>query len=237
MPSLKACSIFFLELTKVYPSLYRFPSSATSLKILWLHSCRTGDVNRLCQFLTSFRSLSIVTITWDLGHPLGGRDLPHLQFNRSKCSLRTLALSLEHNLPALLKTFIKARPFVSHLRHLIVSYGNCLRTSNSLQDITELLEHCSESLEEVTVIWGYCSQYPIDSLSCFDHSLRSKVPEKERKLFPDKVGCLDDILSRDMFRSFRKLRIRAEVTPIGFPKLKERKVDIDFSGKKDSIPY
>lgn len=71
----------------------------------------------------------------------------------------------------------------------------------------------------------------------FDPSPNSKVPEKESKLFTDEIGCLDDILSRDMFRSFRKLRIRAEVTPIGFPKLNERKVDVDFSGKKDLIPY
>ncbi|KAK7683236.1 hypothetical protein QCA50_013498 [Cerrena zonata] len=239
MPNLKQCSISTLDLATVHPSLYRFPSSATSLQILWLDSCKTGDVNHLCRFLTSFRSLYIVTIAWNLGegNALGGRDLPHLHFNRSKCSLRTLALPLEHNLPALLKTFIKARPFVSHLRHLIVAYTAGFISFISFQDITELLEHCCESLEEVTVIWGHWGQHPLYSLSSFYPSLNLKVPEKYINLFADMVRCLDDILSGERFRSFRKLRIRAEMKPIVFPKLNERKVDVDFSGKEDSISF
>lgn len=68
-------------------------------------------------------------------------------------------------------------------------------------------------------------------------TMYSDVSKQDKKLFTDTVGCLDAILSRDMFRSFRKLRIRAEAIPIGFPMLNERKVDVDFSGEEDSIPY
>ncbi|KAK7683232.1 hypothetical protein QCA50_013494 [Cerrena zonata] len=243
MPSLKACSISSLNLAEVHPSLYRFPSSATSLQILWLDFCLTGDANQLCRFLTSFRSLAIVVVTWSQRKRLrrkkaptfGGRDLPHLQFNRSKCSLQTLALTLGRNLPALLKTFIKARPFVSHLRHLILAYPPGIRSS--LQDITELLEHCSQSLEEVTVILGSWLNYLEIVVSSLCTHLGLNASEEEIRLFSDMVKCLDDTLSQEMFRAFRKLRIRARVNPIEFPKLKERKVDIDFSDKDDSISY
>ncbi|KAK7684207.1 hypothetical protein QCA50_012531 [Cerrena zonata] len=237
MPSLKVCSISSLNLAKVHPSLYRFPSSATSLQTLWLHACKTRDVNQLCRFLTSFRSLSIVAITWllDNDNTLSGRDLPHLQFNCSKCSLQTLALPLQHNLSALLKTFIKARPFVSHLRHLILKYPPGIRSS--LRDLTELLEHCSQSLEEVTVILGEWLNYLDIVVSSLCIYLGLNPSEEEIRLFSDMVKCLDDTLSQEMFHTFRKLRIRAKVNPIVFPKLKEQKVDIDFSDKNDSISY
>ncbi|KAK7683225.1 hypothetical protein QCA50_013487 [Cerrena zonata] len=240
MPNLKQCYISYLDLKTEHPSLSRFPSSATSLQKLELMYCNTGDVNQLCRFLTSFRSLSIVVITWPLDPAFRGHDLPHLQFNRSKCSLRTLALGFTPNLSPLLKSFIKARPFISHLRHLIVPCERFTTASSSLQDTTELLEHCSQSLEEVTVIVGHVVMAKFDSLSSFSFSLEPQLSVTERKLFTDDVGCLDEILSGEMFRSFRKLRIRADIvtpTELPFPKLKERKVDVDVSDKDDPIPF
>ncbi|KAK7684209.1 hypothetical protein QCA50_012533 [Cerrena zonata] len=242
MPRLQKCNISRLDLTIAHPSLYRFPSSTPLLHLLCLDYYTTEKANQLCRFLTSFRSLSILTITQSLPtiHPIRGH-FPHLQFNRSKCALRTLALVLEGkpNLSTLLESFIKAPPFVSHLRHLIVAYSSELTPSPSFEvrDITELLEHCSQSLEEVTVIVGHIRMVPCTNLSSCSHFLDPKVLEKDRKRFTDEVGCLDDIFSRERFRSFHKFRIRAKVEPFELPKLKERKVNVDFGDNEDPIPW
>ncbi|KAK7684203.1 hypothetical protein QCA50_012527 [Cerrena zonata] len=228
MPSLKRCCISGLDLKEEHPSLSRFPSSATSVQSLELYRCKTGDVNQLCRFLTSFRSLSIVLLTWSLEKALGGHDLPHLQFNRSKCSLRTLALVFTPGISALLKSFLKARPFVSHLRHLIISYSSPMIPSFPLRGITELLQHCSQSLEEVTVTLGFSWTEIHQSVSSFRILSNQPVPDTETSPLADEIECLDDILSGEMFRSFRKLHIKAlEMGHIEFPKLKERNVDVD----------
>ncbi|KAK7683239.1 hypothetical protein QCA50_013501 [Cerrena zonata] len=235
MPYLQWCKISGLDLSRVHLALYRFPSSATSLQILYLDVCKTRNLNQLCRFLTSFRSLSIVIIEFSLDNPLSGPNLPHLQFNRSKCPLQILALELKPNLSTLLKYFIKSPPFVSHLRHLIIAYSDRPMSPHPLQDITELLEHCSQSLEEVTVICGAWRVY-------FEYSLFSILPQAhpyyilQGEHSTDNVGFLDDILSDERFCSLRKLRIRVKMEPIEFPKLRERGVDIDLSDKKDSIP-
>lgn len=57
VPSMQLCSIVFLDLQIVHPTLYRFPSSTTSLRILQLILCKTRDVNQLCRFLTSYPCL------------------------------------------------------------------------------------------------------------------------------------------------------------------------------------
>jgi hypothetical protein len=80
----------------------------------------------------------------------------------------------------------------------------------------------------------------LQSLASFSFSLEPQLSVTERKLFTDDVGCLDEILSGEMFQSFRKLRIRADIvtpTELPFPKLKERKVDVDVSDKDDPIPF
>ncbi|KAK7684214.1 hypothetical protein QCA50_012538 [Cerrena zonata] len=204
----------------------------TSLRILQLDFCRTGDINQLCRFLTSFRSLSILSLKCDSIATFHGRDLPHLQFNRSKSSLKILAVEFVPNLSALLNSFIKASPFVFHLRHLVISCGYYKISSTALQDITALLQHCSQSLEEVTVHLGSFSVKSYTSLSSFELYLYEReVSDREKKLFSDDIRPLDDILSGEMFRSFRKLRIRAHLLePIEFSKLKARKVEVYIDG-------
>ncbi|KAK7683247.1 hypothetical protein QCA50_013509 [Cerrena zonata] len=236
MRNLTRCSISRLDLKTEHSSLFKFPSSATSLRILELYSCKTEDVNQLCRFLTSFRSLSILVIRWSLGKTLGGHDLPHIQFNRSKCSLRTLVLAFTPNLSALLRSFIKAHPFVSHLKHLIISYSSDMISSFSLRDITELLRHCSQSLEELTVGSNMIQRFEYSSLLALIPLRLMSGTESDR--LSDDLGYLDDILSGETFRSFRKLRIRIRESitkPNAFPKLKERNVDVDISDQPERI--
>ncbi|KAK7684198.1 hypothetical protein QCA50_012522 [Cerrena zonata] len=157
MSNLKQCAIDHLSSDMTHSSLYsKFPSSATSLRRLVLDSCKIEDVNQLCRFLTSFRSLSILILSWY--HRTNGTNdsgYSHLQFNRSKCSLQTLAIGFIPNISMLLRSLIKARPFVTHLKHLIFSYHHDHHISPSpVRRIAELLQHCSHSLEEITIILG-----------------------------------------------------------------------------------
>ncbi|KAK7683250.1 hypothetical protein QCA50_013512 [Cerrena zonata] len=233
MPSLKQCRISSLDLKTAHSSLFRFPTSATSLHLLDLYECKTGDVNQLCRFLTSFRSLSTLALLWDNSTIFYDHSLSHLQFNRSKSSLQTLAIQLIPNISLLLKSFIKARSFVTHLKHFIIS-GDVL--PNPFQEITELLQHCSQSLEEATLILGGFQIEPYGSLSSLTlHIGAWKGSVKEENLFGD-VRRLDDLLSGEMFRSFRKLRIKVVgMYLIEFPKLKARKVEVEISEEDEWI--
>lgn len=157
MRNLQRCVIGYLDLETVHPSMYRFASSATSLRTLELGYCNTEDANHLCRFLTSFRSLSTLILSWSISVFLheDEYDLPHPQFNRSKHSLQSLAIEGIPTISVLLKSFIKARPFVTYLRHFIFSWHYSYDETPSLShEITGLLRHCSQSLEEVTMILG-----------------------------------------------------------------------------------
>ncbi|KAK7683249.1 hypothetical protein QCA50_013511 [Cerrena zonata] len=232
MPNLKRCSIPSLDLKTAHSSLSRFPSSATSVQILELSRCETYDVNQLLRFLTSFRSLARLILLWSEGTTLSGHDLPHLQFSRSKCSLQALAIQLTPNLSMLLRTFIKARPFVSHLRSLVISYDDSDYSGSFslLQEITELLWHCSQSLEEVTVILGVFWMASYETLSsCKLRLSPQNMSDGGQRQFSADVGRLDDLLSDEMFQSFRTLRIRAPLREsIKFPELKARRVEVNF---------
>ncbi|KAK7683254.1 hypothetical protein QCA50_013516 [Cerrena zonata] len=239
MRFLKQCSIHGLDLKTVHPSLSRFPSSATSLQMLELRLCQTGDANQLCRFLTSFRSLSILILSWESNMILHGYDLPHLQFNRSMSFLQILAIKLRPGISGLLKAFIKARPFVTRLKHIIFSWRYIHpELPSPAPEITELLLHCSQSLEEVTMVPEFfvlsfsedqTSADPPNHRSIF---LNANVSELKGNHFLDYIKRVDDILSNESFRPFRKLRVRARLPePIEFPKLEARKVDIDTHSK------
>lgn len=117
VPSLGQCTIDHLELEKSHTFLLRFPTCAKSLRKLRLTNCETRNVLQLCRFVTSFRSLSTLVLTSD--HPWSPQlPLPHLQYNRSKSSLRCLAIEATPGISLLLDHFIKASPFVAHLKHL-----------------------------------------------------------------------------------------------------------------------
>ncbi|KAK7684199.1 hypothetical protein QCA50_012523 [Cerrena zonata] len=237
--NLKTCIISRLELKTAHSSLFRFPSSATSLHSLQLSSCKSGGVIQLCRFLTSFRSLSILLLLWDYDTALRDqRDLSHLQFNRSKSSLQTLAIEFIRNISVHLKSFIRARPFVTHLKHLIISWHYRSDATPSLvQEIAALLWHCRQSLEEVTVILGNFWVSSTSSASSFNLfiSVDQIVSENQQTRFFDNLGHLDGLLSDESFCSFRKLRVRAKILkPVKFPKLQTRKVGVEIS---DSSEY
>lgn len=158
MRNLQQCIIDGLDLTTAHPSLYRFPSSAVSLRRLELMNCNTRNVNQLCRFLTSFRSLSTLILTWSNSvSSLDSPDFSHLQFNRSKCSLQTLAIRFSKPIRCqslLIDSFIKSFPFVAHLKHFIFTWYQSYYESSSIRKIKALLHHCRPSLEEVTIILG-----------------------------------------------------------------------------------
>ncbi|KAK7684202.1 hypothetical protein QCA50_012526 [Cerrena zonata] len=177
MPGLERCYIASLDLKRAPPSLYRFPSSASSVQVLRLYDCETGDINQLCRFLTSFRSLSTLVLSWPRYTIFGGHDLPHLQFNRSKCSLKTLDIQFETNISVVLGSFIKARPFVAHLKHLTLAIPPFHSYHKStVQEITDLLQHCSDSLEEFTMRYScsYTSRKVLRYLIYIHHRRRIK---------------------------------------------------------------
>ncbi|KAK7683251.1 hypothetical protein QCA50_013513 [Cerrena zonata] len=157
MRSLKQWTISRLDLSTTHPSLSKFASSTTSLHLLQLLCCKTKNINHLCRFLTSFGSLSILVLSWSNSMPFHGHDLPHLQFSRSKSSLRTLAIQFTPNISLLLQSFTRACPFVARLKRLIFSWNpryDGTPVSSPVPEITELLWHCSQSIEEVAVILG-----------------------------------------------------------------------------------
>lgn len=152
MPHLEHCTIYDLELERSHPLLSRFPTGAKSLSLLHLTGCKTCDVNQLSRFVTSFRSLSTLILTfrnvWTPKLPLH-----HLPLCRSKSSLRILAVKVQRGVSTLLDCFIRVRPFATNLKHLIVSSPNH-DIGFITREISGLLNHCSQSLEELTVICG-----------------------------------------------------------------------------------
>lgn len=154
MPSLKKCYISWLDLDRGHPSLSRFPSNITSLQLLVLGNCETVDTNRLFRFLTSFRSLSKLCLAWAGISTSNDHNFPHLRFNRSKCSLDALAIQWVPGKLALLESFVKAPPFVTHMKRLVIAWSPMYIPFSPLHEFTELLHHCSQSLEEVIVIVG-----------------------------------------------------------------------------------
>lgn len=152
MPNLEQCNISDLKLERSHPLLPRFPSGAKHVKKLVLTSCVTEDINQLGRFVTSFRSLStfILFLDDDWSPRL---TLSHLQFNRPKCSLSCLTIKALSGISVLLGYFITAHPFISHLKHLLVSWSYD-KLDSVVREITDLLHHCSQSLEELTLILG-----------------------------------------------------------------------------------
>ncbi|KAK7683248.1 hypothetical protein QCA50_013510 [Cerrena zonata] len=243
MRNLKQCCILSLDLRTAHSSLSRFPSLATSLQLLEIHGWMNGDVNQLCRFLVSFRSLTMLTIAWSNRTPFRGLDLPHLHLSCSKSSLRALIIRFKPHISRVLQFLIKARPFVTHLKHFIIAWDYRRDISSTpVQEITELLQHCSRSLEEVTVIFGPCpglirSWESLYSLTLLV-GLNSTMAQHEQRLFLDDARRLDDLLAGEMFRSFRKLQIRTKLLePIEFPKLKARKVEVNISGECGYISF
>ncbi|KAK7683240.1 hypothetical protein QCA50_013502 [Cerrena zonata] len=233
MPSLEQCYIASLDLKRAHPSLYRFPSSASSVQVLRLYDCETGDINQLCRFLTSFRSLSTLVLSWPRYTILGGHGLPHLQFNRSKCSLQTLDIQFETHLSTVLGSLIKVHPFVAHLKYLTLAIPPFHSYHKpTVPEITDLLQHCSDSLEELTM-WYSCSYTSRKVVSPLPYL--HTPPETDKKLvLSQDMDRLDDLLSDESFREFCILRVRTNVAkPVDFPKLKARRVEVDFSNDRD----
>ncbi|KAK7683262.1 hypothetical protein QCA50_013524 [Cerrena zonata] len=238
MCNLQQCIIDGLDLATAHPSLYRFPSSAVSLRRLELMNCNTKNLNQLCRFLTSFKSLSTLILTWSsLVTSLDRPDFSHLQFNRSKCSLQTLAIRFTKPITsqsALVNSFIRSSPFVTHLKHLIFTWYPSYHEFSSIRKVTALLRHCRRSLEEITLILGsyWTTFIKFDTLFGYANNglPNRRLTKSEEEKFTEQAGHLDSLLSHKSFRSLRKLRIRIHVqNPPEFPKLRARKVEVDIS--------
>ena len=128
---------------------------AGSIRKLALLDCGIRDSQILADFLNHFRSLSILLISWDSktkfiqqNHP------PPARPRHSDCSLLSLAIEIVPNISTLLSFFIETRPLVNNLKYLMVacSFSNLIVL---LQEIDELLLHCSHSIQELSIVVGH----------------------------------------------------------------------------------
>ena len=158
-PHLQHLHVTDLDFAQSHPLVSRIPACISlSLDKLYIQSCRTTNVDHLCRFITSFKSLSVLLLDWHFGANLANQGQFHLQFSRSKCSLVSLAIKSTPNLSILLDSFIKSSPLVDNLRNLIVA-STYLEKKSMIEEIMSLLHHCRGSLEELIVIGGTFFSY------------------------------------------------------------------------------
>lgn len=127
------------------PTLLKNIPSA-SITHLDLGECETRSVPQLDRFTTPSPSLSNLNITWSL--PVSGFLYSNIRSKRSKSSLDVLWIQPVPNISVLLDYFVKARPLVTRLKHLVLNWDyveNIGQHSLLLRGVRELLVHCGES--------------------------------------------------------------------------------------------
>ena len=164
-PRLQGCTIRSLwprdnPLTSVsfgrfaFDSLKDIAERLQSIRRLSLLDCGIRDAQILADSLNHFQSLSIFLISWESKTRfLGQHHPPPAKPRYSYCLLTSLAIEIVPNVSTFLSFFVETRPLVSYLKYLMVScsFSNLV---NLLQEIAELLLHCSQSLEELTIVVG-----------------------------------------------------------------------------------
>ena len=163
LPMLQQCVIRALDLKKAHTSIFLFARSVTSLQSLHLIDIETTNINQIGRFVTSFPSLSMLSLWWKSPLTLSESHLPHLRFNRQKYhnrqennSLQYLAIPILAGIYKLLDFFIDAGQFVSHLQHLRIFWFFEDDQPHLVQEIEYLICHCSHTLKEMVVyIEGY----------------------------------------------------------------------------------
>ncbi|KAK7684195.1 hypothetical protein QCA50_012519, partial [Cerrena zonata] len=236
MPNLQQATIPYLDLKEVHPYLDRFPTTSTSLKQLNLTWCKTEDASRLGRFVTSFRSLSTLILTWH-GSPGKMNHFPHLQFNRSRCSLESLVIQITYNISIILQCLIQAPPFLTRLKYatFLCPYPGWDRPKHSpVRKIETLLHHCRQSIEEVTIVLGCYPQLPTGTNYELEEMVQKDTddPYVEYRQFCEDAGWLDSLLSDESFSSLRKLRVIGILPkPIAFLKLEARNIKVDVTRK------
>ena len=149
-------AIFSVPLGRyAFNSLKDIVGRISSIRKLALLDCGIRDAQILADFLNHFRSLSILLISWDSKTKFIQQNHPHPARPRhSDCSLLSLAIEIVPNISTLLSFFIETRPLVNNLKYLMVacSFSNLIVL---LQEIDELLLHCSHSIQELSIVVGH----------------------------------------------------------------------------------
>ncbi|KAK7685211.1 hypothetical protein QCA50_011574 [Cerrena zonata] len=146
----------------------------------------------------------------------GKRSSPHLQFNRTRCSLQSLAISFDHHPSTILDHFIKAGPFIASLKHILIAF-NYGHVGSIFQEILALLHHCSHSLEELNILNGYISETSFlegslqlsKTFSAVSFTPYISTHGGAEKHFDNDAEQLDNLLSSDSFPRFRTFRLLA----------------------------
>lgn len=141
-----------MNLSTEHSSLLR-SARAVTVQSLWLIQCKTHSVAQLGRLITSFPSLSELYITWSV--PQSRLLDGNIRRDRSRSCLKELEIDLIPNTSALLDYFIKARPFVTQLRKLVIRW-NYVENREAyfllLRGVKALLLHCEWFLEELWII-------------------------------------------------------------------------------------
>lgn len=148
----KYLTISRLDLSMQHPRIHRTVASSfiTQLK---LHSCATQSIPQLGRFITSFPSLKrLYFISWSLSQ----QNLKNTRICRStsKSSIDYLHLHLASNVSGLLDYFVKAKPFVAHLKELLIRWEvteDGERNTSFLLGLNQLFQHTSHSLESLKI--------------------------------------------------------------------------------------
>ena len=150
MENLQQCSIYDLSLETKHLWLPNLTVSMKSVQTLHLIGCKTAVAHQLGRFITSFPSLSTLALYWGPRIQPIDHGVPHLQFNRSNCCLEYLVMEVVPNVSTILGYFIHMPPFVTTLKRILLSW-EYVDEHSPIVEISELLLHCSASLEDVTI--------------------------------------------------------------------------------------
>ena len=202
LPILEYCHLKHLDLRREHDKLYSFSSRSKVLKVLNLTWCQTESLNQLGRFFTSFPLLTTLILAWKPGLRLTPSD-SHMQFNRTFCSLKTLFVEVRPDTVSILDYLVGVKPFVTHLKSLTIllrGYNAVNANASSIMSrIKELLYHCNEGLEHLSVYAGsslvlmsyYAGQSTITNhLLLFVMkltSLNSQIPVKTYTVFRHRI--------------------------------------------------